>query len=164
MDEINNTNKKQKIIKKYSNRKLYDTHRSTYVVLDDIKEMIRNKEDIKVIENDTQNDITVSTLTQIISTAEKESGTAAPAEILKRIITEGDGSFSSFLSQLGLFKAEESVKKENHPNRSSENPNPNDLKLDKNGFSQTVEQKIANIASSSEEGAENIPHLPGSTL
>ena len=61
-----------KIIKKYGNRKLYDTEQSSYVVLKDIEKMIRNKEDIQVIDNETQDDITIPTLTQIIFSSEKK--------------------------------------------------------------------------------------------
>ena len=100
-----NSRKKEgpKIIKKYGNRKLYDTEQSSYVVLKDIEKMIRNREDIQIIDNETQQDITVQTLTQIIFSSEKKSKVSVPVNILTSIIREGDGSFSSFLSKLGLF-------------------------------------------------------------
>ncbi|MCZ0931832.1 MAG: polyhydroxyalkanoate synthesis regulator DNA-binding domain-containing protein, partial [Oligoflexia bacterium] len=82
-----------KIIKKYGNRKLYDTQQSSYVVLKDIEKMIRNKEDIQIIDNETQDDITVPTLTQIIFSSEKKSKISPPVNVLKSIIREGDGSF-----------------------------------------------------------------------
>ena len=52
-------NAKTKIIKRYQNRKLYDTQQSCYVTLDDIAKMIRTSEDVMVIDNKTKNDITV---------------------------------------------------------------------------------------------------------
>ena len=88
-----------KIIKKYGNRKLYDTEKSEYVVLKDIEKMIRNNENIKIIDNETQVDITAPTLTQIILWAEKKSNVSTPVEILKSIIAGGDGGFSSFLAK-----------------------------------------------------------------
>ena len=62
-----------KIIKRYQNRKLYDTQQSCYVTLDDIAKMIRSSEDVMVIDNKTKNDITAATLTQIIFEAEKKA-------------------------------------------------------------------------------------------
>ena len=153
-----------KVIKRYGNRKLYDTDESTYVVLNDIAKMICNEEDVRVIDNETKNDITVFTLTQIIFGAEKKSNVSPPIAILKRIIKEGDGSFSSFLSKLGLFKAENHQKDRSF---SPVFPKGSLLAEEKRGkpqSSQTVEQKIADIATSSGEEDNGIPHLPGTQL
>ena len=97
---------KAKVIKRYGNRKLYDTEQSSYVVLNDIAKMIRNEEEVRVIDNDTKDDITSATLTQIIFGAEKKSSCSAPLDLLKSIIKKGDGSFSNFLAEMGLFKAQ----------------------------------------------------------
>ena len=97
---------KPKVIKRYGNRKLYDTEQSSYVVLNDIARMIRNEEEVRVIDNETKDDITSATLTQIIFGAEKKSSYSAPLDILKSIIKKGDGSFSNFLAEMGLFKAQ----------------------------------------------------------
>ena len=97
---------KAKVIKRYGNRKLYDTEQSSYVVLNDIAKMIRNEEEVRVIDNETKDDITSATLTQIIFGAEKKSSYSAPLDILKSIIKKGDGSFSNFLAEMGLFKAQ----------------------------------------------------------
>ena len=48
--------KEAKIIKRYQNRKLYDTHESSYVTLDEIAKMIKNGEDLRVIDNKNKND------------------------------------------------------------------------------------------------------------
>ena len=97
--------KMAKVIKRYGNRKLYDTEKSAYVVLNDIAKMIRNEEEVRIIDNDTKHDITSTTLTQIIFGAEKKSSYSAPLNLLKSIIKKGDGSFSNFLSEMGLFQA-----------------------------------------------------------
>lgn len=93
---------KAKVIKRYGNRKLYDTARSSYVVLADIAKMIRNEEEVRIIDNDTKDDITTATLIQIIFGSEKKSSSPAPLKILKSIIKNGDGSFSNYLADLGL--------------------------------------------------------------
>ena len=89
--------KEIKIIKRYQNRKLYDTHESSYVTLDEIAKMIKNGEDIRVIDNKTKNDITAGTLTQLLYESERKAKTQPSVELLKEIIRNGDGSFSGFI-------------------------------------------------------------------
>ena len=61
-----------KIIKRYSNRKLYDTERSCYVTLDEIALMIREGEELKIIDKDSGENLTSVTFAQIIFEAEKK--------------------------------------------------------------------------------------------
>lgn len=89
--------KEVKVIKRYQNRKLYDTHESSYVTLDEIAKMIKNGEDLRVIDNKTKNDITSATLTQLLYESERKSKTQPPIELLKEIIRHGDGSFSGYI-------------------------------------------------------------------
>ena len=90
---------KAKIIKRYQNRKLYDTDASCYVTLDEIAEMIQQGEEVSVVDNRNQKDITAITLTQIIFEKQKKSDAPVPISTLRHIIQQGDGSFSSFLSK-----------------------------------------------------------------
>jgi polyhydroxyalkanoate synthesis repressor PhaR len=92
---------KAKIIKRYQNRKLYDTDASCYVTLDEIAEMIQQGEDVTVVDNRNQKDITAATLTQIIFEKQKKSESPVPISTLRHIIQQGDGSFSSYLSRGG---------------------------------------------------------------
>ncbi|RYZ75200.1 MAG: regulator for granula-associated protein, partial [Proteobacteria bacterium] len=96
-------NSKVKIIKRYQNRKLYDTQQSCYVTLDDIAKMIRTNEEVMVIDNKSKNDITAATLTQIIFEAEKKASQYAPLFTLREIIQNGNGSISNYLAKLGAF-------------------------------------------------------------
>lgn len=89
--------KETKIIKRYQNRKLYDTHESSYVTLDEIAKMIKSGEDLKVIDNKTKNDITAATLTQLLYESERKAKSQPSVELLKEIIRHGDGSFSGFI-------------------------------------------------------------------
>ena len=103
--------KEAKIIKRYQNRKLYDTHESSYVTLDEIAKMIKNGEDLRVIDNKTKNDITAITLTQLLFETEKKAKTQPSVELLKEIIRTGDGSFSGYIqtkvgSAAGRFENE----------------------------------------------------------
>ena len=88
-----------KTIKRYQNRKLYDTHQSCYVTLDEIAEMIMRGEEVAVIDNRTKKDITSSTLTQIIFEKQKRSKTIISVNTLRDIIQVGGGTFSGFLSK-----------------------------------------------------------------
>ncbi len=91
--------KNVKVIKRYQNRKLYDTHQSCYVTLDEIAEMIMRSEEVTVIDNRTKKDITSLTLTQIIFEKQKRSKTIIPVETLRDIIHIGGGTFSGFLAK-----------------------------------------------------------------
>jgi len=92
---------KAKVIKRYQNRKLYDTDASCYVTLDEIAEMIQQGEEVNVVDNRNQKDITAATLTQIIFEKQKKSESPVPISTLRHIIQNGDGSFSSYLSRGG---------------------------------------------------------------
>ena len=59
------------LIKKYANRKLYDTRTSKYVTLDGIADLVRAGHDIRVVDRDNGNDITQVVLSQIVLTEEK---------------------------------------------------------------------------------------------
>ena len=63
------------LIKKYANRKLYDTATSHYVTLEDISELVRTGADIQVVDRETGRDITSITLSQIVTTEEKRTPT-----------------------------------------------------------------------------------------
>lgn len=86
-----------KVIKRYQNRKLYDTHQSCYVTLEEISQMIKNGDDLRVIDNKTKNDITQATLTQLLYETERKASSPVPVELLKEIIRKGDGSFSGYI-------------------------------------------------------------------
>ena len=89
--------KEVKVIKRYQNRKLYDTHESAYVTLNEIAKMIKSGEDLRVIDNKTKNDITASTLTQLLYETERKTNVQASVDLLKEIIRHGEGSFSGFI-------------------------------------------------------------------
>ncbi|MBP7721907.1 MAG: polyhydroxyalkanoate synthesis repressor PhaR [Alphaproteobacteria bacterium] len=81
------------VIKKYANRRLYDTGRSSYVTLDDLCEMVKDGYDFVVYDAKTGDDITRSVLTQIIAEKETSGGqTMLPTGFLRKLIGfYGDG-------------------------------------------------------------------------
>jgi polyhydroxyalkanoate synthesis repressor PhaR len=75
-----------RIIKRYSNRKLYDTKDSRYVTLLQIAEMVRTGEEVQIIDNNTKDDLTEVTLAQIIYEEQKAHSRTVPLQTLKELI------------------------------------------------------------------------------
>ena len=83
-----------RIIKRYANRKLYDTEHSRYVTLDQISEMIRHGDDVKIVDNKTKEDLTTVTLAQIIFEEEKKQRSFLPLAAMRNIIQSGGEWFA----------------------------------------------------------------------
>jgi polyhydroxyalkanoate synthesis repressor PhaR len=83
-----------RIIKRYANRKLYDTEHSRYVTLDQISEMIRAGDDVKIVDNKTKEDLTTVTLAQIIFEEEKKQRSFLPLGAMRNIIQNGSEWFA----------------------------------------------------------------------
>src|SRR5438477_10116252 len=81
--------KDAKVIKRYTNRKLYDTVESRYVTLDEIAQMIKAGAEVKIIDNRSKEDLTSVTLAQIIFEEEKKRS-QMPLGVLREIIRNGD--------------------------------------------------------------------------
>ncbi len=79
----------QRVIKRYQNRKLYDTVDSCYVTLEDISELVKQGEDVCVLDNATKEDLTSVTLSQIIFEEEKKQKNVLPLATLTSIIRTG---------------------------------------------------------------------------
>ena len=75
-------------IRRYSNRKLYDTQESHYVTLTGIAKLIRDGEEIRVTSKATGRDLTAATMAQIIF-EETKNGQALPVPGLRKIIVSG---------------------------------------------------------------------------
>lgn len=88
-----------RIIKRYANRKLYDTQHSRYVTLDQISEMIRSGDDVKIIDNKTKEDLTSITLAQIIFEEEKRQKSFLPLQAMRNIIQSGGESITQLVNQ-----------------------------------------------------------------
>ena len=78
------------VIKKYGNRRLYDSSTSKYVNLDDIAGFIRAGKDVQIVDAKTGQDLTRVTLTQIITEDAKEKPTGLPLELLRQLIVASD--------------------------------------------------------------------------
>jgi polyhydroxyalkanoate synthesis repressor PhaR len=78
-----------KVIKRYQNRKLYDTSDSCYVTLEDIGEMIKLGDEVQIIDNTTKEDLTAVTLAQIIFEEQKKKTNVQPLDTFREIIQGG---------------------------------------------------------------------------
>src|SRR5881396_3169299 len=86
------------VIKRYSNRKLYDTQESRYVTLEEIEEMIRAGKEISVVDAASGEDLTAVTLTQIILENERNHRGGLPIGFLHQLIKHGE-AWQDFLQR-----------------------------------------------------------------
>jgi polyhydroxyalkanoate synthesis repressor PhaR len=87
-------------IKKYANRRLYDTESSTYITLDRLAQMVREGREFQVVDAKTGEDITRQVLTQIIVDEEARGGeTMLPINFLKQLIGLYGNSMQNFVPQ-----------------------------------------------------------------
>lgn len=77
-------------IRKYGNRRLYDTSASRYINLDELAAMVRNGKEVSVVEAKTGEDLTRVTLTQIILEDAREQPSGLPLELLRQLIVATD--------------------------------------------------------------------------
>jgi polyhydroxyalkanoate synthesis repressor PhaR len=85
------------VIKKYANRRLYDTSNSRYINLEDIAALVRNGKDVQVLDASTGEDITRVTLTQIIVEDAKDQPSGLPLELLRQLIQASDRVGQEFI-------------------------------------------------------------------
>ncbi len=85
------------VIKKYENRRLYDTSRSRYINLDEIASLIRKGGDVRIVDAKTGEDLTRSTLMQIIVEDNKAGSAGLPLELMRQLIVASDQVGRDFL-------------------------------------------------------------------
>jgi polyhydroxyalkanoate synthesis repressor PhaR len=83
------------IIKKYANRRLYDTESSAYITLERLAQMVRQKKQFRVVDAKSNDDITRSVLAQIIMDEESRGATMLPVNFLRQLISMYGDSMQS---------------------------------------------------------------------
>jgi polyhydroxyalkanoate synthesis repressor PhaR len=116
----------RRIIKRYSNRKLYDTRGSSYVTLLQIAEMIREGEDVQIIDNATKEDKTDVTLALIISEELRNKPRAIPIPTLKALIRHRGEKILTQLREGPIGKLIPPGKEEGEPGGGSSPPGRED--------------------------------------
>jgi polyhydroxyalkanoate synthesis repressor PhaR len=102
----------KRVIKRYTNRKLYDKQESRYVTLEEIARLVREGEDVAVIDNETEEDLTAVTFAQIILEEEKRKTNFISVPFLRKLIRSGEARVQDFSDALGDLtgKASERVR------------------------------------------------------
>lgn len=95
MNETPQAATEPKVIKRYTNRKLYDTVESRYVTLDEIAEMVKQGVEVQIVDNRTKEDLTSVTLAQIVFEEEKKKN-QMPLDVLREIIRHPGESLTGF--------------------------------------------------------------------
>lgn len=85
------------IVKKYSNRRLYDTEDSRYITLDELAQKIRRGSDVRVVDAKTGDDLTQATLTQII--LESDAARLLPVSLLTQLVRMQDDALAEFFGR-----------------------------------------------------------------
>lgn len=85
-----------RIIKKYANRKLYDTHAKKHISRDKLAELIKKGEEVTVIDNRTGEDITVSIVSQLIGLDNPDTDKAVSPRLLMQLLRKGSGTVTDY--------------------------------------------------------------------
>lgn len=91
-----------RLIKRYGNRKMYDTQGSRYVTLDNIAELVRGGEDVRIMDNDNGEDLTAVTFAQIIFEEAKRHDGFLGLPVLRSIIQQGNATLHEILHGVDL--------------------------------------------------------------
>jgi polyhydroxyalkanoate synthesis repressor PhaR len=149
---------RQRIIKKYPNRRLYDTQESCYITLSDIKELVSNYIEFTVIDSQAGNDITNTILLQIINELEHSSTPIFTTEVLKNIIRFYDSAMQGIMSQyleksMALFTAQNTTLQKQIKNYKRMGP----VQI----FNELVQHNLSTLQSSFEELLASIEQRKG---
>jgi polyhydroxyalkanoate synthesis repressor PhaR len=90
------------VVKKYGNRRLYDTEQSRYITLEELADTIRDGADVRVVDAKSGEDLTQQTLTQIIIDG-RGAGALLPVELLTRLVRMQDDALGEFLGKYLTF-------------------------------------------------------------
>ena len=86
-------------IKKYPNRRLYNTEQSKYITVEDVAGLIKEGHQVKVLDVNTGDDVTAIVLTQIIMNKAKEANSILPVSLLHLVIQYGESHLHDFFEQ-----------------------------------------------------------------
>ena len=86
------------IIKRYANRRLYDTGLSSYITLDDVATRVKNDESFKVVDAKSGEDLTRRVLTQVVMDQSRRGESGPPEEFLRHLILASDPDMQDFLN------------------------------------------------------------------
>jgi polyhydroxyalkanoate synthesis repressor PhaR len=145
--------RQKRVVKRYSNRKLYDTRESRYVTLLQIAEMVRAGEEVQIIDNATKDDLTEVTLAQIIYEEQKQHSRSVPLQTLRDLIHQRGEKLMTQLREgpLGRLLPHDDKKEEPAVAAVPEEP-----VVDKSQAAEKKDEQKKNIFESSREAFESL--------
>lgn len=105
------------IIKKYANRKLYDTTEKRYLTMDHLAVLIKSGEEVSIIDNETGDDLTSAIVSQLLAREDTKTDKAVPSKVLMQMLRKGRGTLFGYgkkyvsLWQSALTMSREEIEK-----------------------------------------------------
>jgi len=84
------------LIKKYANRKLYDTTDKRYLTMDHLAELIKSGEEVSILDNETGDDLTSSIVSQLLAREDAGTDKAVPSQVLMQLLRKGRGTLFGY--------------------------------------------------------------------
>jgi len=84
------------LIKKYANRKLYDTKDKQYLTMDRLGELIKSGEEVSIVDNETGDDLTSSIVSQLLAREGADTDRAVPSRVLMQLLRKGRGTLFGY--------------------------------------------------------------------
>ena len=84
------------LIKKYANRKLYDTTDKRYLTMDHLAELIKSGEEVSIVDNETGDDLTSSIVSQLLAREDSDTDKAVPSRVLMQMLRKGRGTLFGY--------------------------------------------------------------------
>lgn len=149
-------------IKKYANRKLYDTFDKRYLTMDRLAELIKSGKEVNIIDNETGDDLTSQIVSQLLARQETDTDKSVPSSVLVQMLRKGRGTLFGYgkkyvsLWQSALTMSKEEIEKLVHnlikDNEISESEG-NNLKKEIIGFAnnlkswimESIDQRVAEV-------------------
>jgi len=101
-------------IKRYANRKLYDTSESCYITLDEIADLVKDGVEVEIVDNTSKEDLTAVTLAQILFEAEKRKKRMLPLATLRTLIQSGGELIEKSITRPVVKTRDDAVQKVTH--------------------------------------------------
>ena len=151
-------------IKKYANRRLYDTESSAYITLDRLAQMVREGREFEVVDAKTGEDITRQVLTQIIVDEEARGATMLPLNFLKQLIGLYGNSMQNFVpsyleAAMDAFQRNQSAVKDAFGGNMFADMAKRNMAMFEEAASAMTGKKAAPAASASDGSADELAKL-----
>ncbi|HEV3234717.1 MAG TPA: polyhydroxyalkanoate synthesis regulator DNA-binding domain-containing protein [Candidatus Dormibacteraeota bacterium] len=160
-----------RLIKKYSNRKLYDTSSRRYITLERIGVLIREGENVQVIDRASGEDLTAVTLSQVVLDSERKKHGAIPEALLQQLVRNPSEAFSEAVRQTVsagqdlIQKAETRVVREPQQALAEARKTLQGLKIPQQKDMERLERRVRELTARVEQMAEVIERLdPGAKV